>query len=62
MDCVHRGVHGPGQIVACPFCAGEELHLLHVSEVPQALHTGEVIGLGHFPEWLSLENGWHKRT
>lgn len=44
------------------FCAGEELCLLHVSEVPQALHTGEVTGLGHSPERLILEDGWHKRT
>lgn len=35
MDCMHRNVHGPGQIVAHPFCAGEELCPLHVSEVPQ---------------------------
>lgn len=62
MDCMHRGVHGPGQILPRPFCAGEELCLLQVSEVPQALQMGKVIGLGHSPERLSLQNGWHKRT
>lgn len=62
MDCMHRDVHGPGQMGARPFCAGEEPCLLHASEVPQDLHMGEVIGLGHSPGRLSLENGWHKKT
>lgn len=61
MDCMHSDIHGAGQILAHPFCTGEEFYLLHISVVlrydPRPTRTGEVVGLERSPC-----EGWYKET